>query len=74
MIYLAYEKNPYTFFVICEHETFQEVIQHIDKIASPAAEGSVEDAFLFYECKNTTYDYYYLFLLHIITTIYSIFI
>ena len=48
---LAYEKNPYTFFVICEHETFKDVIQHTDKIQTPTIEGSIEDAFLFYDSK-----------------------
>ena len=35
-----------------EHDTVADVLQHVDKIESPAPAGSVEDAFLFYDSKS----------------------
>lgn len=45
----AYEINPYTLFALTEHETFTDVVEHVDQIQSPTPAGSVEDAFLFFD-------------------------
>jgi hypothetical protein len=45
----AHRANEYAIWTLAYHDTFANVVEHTDKIVTPAKEGSIQDAIHFYE-------------------------